>query len=92
MYRGEPLSALTSHWRREELRTNLWVVPAIEVVAAVALFAGSTLLDRAAYRGAIGIPPWVISGSSDGARQILTAISAAVITVVGVVFSIILVT
>ena len=92
MYRGVSLSALTSHWRREELRTNLWLVPAIEVVAAVALFAGSTVLDRAAYRGAIGVPSWVISGSSDGARQILTAISAAVITVVGVVFSIILVT
>lgn len=91
MYRGVSLSAL-SHWRREELRTNLWLVPAIEVVAAVGLFAGSTVLDRAAYRGAIGVPSWVISGSSDGARQILTAISAAVITVVGVVFSIILVT
>ena len=91
MYRGVSLSAL-SHWRREELRTNLWLVPAIEVVAAVGLFAGSTVLDRAAYRGAISVPSWVISGSSDGARQILTAISAAVITVVGVVFSIILVT
>jgi len=34
----------------------------------------------------------VISGTADGTRQILTAIAAAVITVVGVVFSIILVT
>jgi uncharacterized membrane protein len=85
-------SALTSHWRREDLRTNLWLVPGIEVIAAVALFAGTTLLDRAAYRGVFEVPSWVISGSADGARQILTAIAAAVITVVGVVFSIILVT
>ena len=34
----------------------------------------------------------MISGTADAARQILTAIAAAVITVVGVVFSIILVT
>jgi uncharacterized membrane protein len=74
------------------LRTNLWLIPAVEAVAAVALFAGTTLLDRAAYRGAFQVPSWVISGSADGARQILTAIAAAVITVVGVVFSIILVT
>jgi uncharacterized membrane protein len=92
MYRGALSSALTSHWRREVLRTNLWLVPAIEVVTAIVLFAGTTALDRAAYRGAISIPSWVISGSADGAREILTAIAAALITVVGVVFSIILVT
>ena len=92
MYRGVMSSALASHWRREVLRTSLWVVPAIEVVAAVVLFAVTLVLDRAAYRGAFTVPPWVISGTSDAARQILTAIAAAVITVVGVVFSIILVT
>jgi uncharacterized membrane protein len=92
MYRGVMSSALASHWRREVLRTSLWVVPAIEVVAAVGLFAITLLLDRAAYRGEFTVPPWVISGTSDAARQILTAIAAAVITVVGVVFSIILVT
>ena len=84
-------SALASHWRREVLRTSLWFVPAVEVVAAVGLFALSTVLDRAAYRGDFTVPSWVISGSADAARQILTAIAAAVITVVGVVFSIILV-
>jgi uncharacterized membrane protein len=74
------------------LRTSLWFVPAVEVLAAIGLFAVTTVLDRAAYRGGLTVPSWVISGSSDGARQILTAIAAAVITVVGVVFSIILVT
>src|SRR5579859_6405128 len=85
-------SALASHWRRETLRTSLWFVPAIEVVAAIGLFAVTTVLDRAAYHGDITIPDWVISGTADAARQILTAIAAALITVVGVVFSIILVT
>ena len=80
-----------SEWRREVLLTNLWVVPAIEVVAAAALFAITYALDLAAYDGKFALPGWTISGSPDAARQILTAIAAAIITVVGVVFSIVIV-
>src|SRR5579863_6990363 len=92
MYRGIFSAAVASHWRREVLRTSLWFVPSLEVLAAIGLFAGTLAADRAAYRGDFALPGWVISGSADAARQILTAIAAAVITVVGVVFSIILVT
>jgi uncharacterized membrane protein len=92
MYRSIFSSALSSHWRREVLRTSLWFVPSLEVVAAIGLFIGTLAADRAAYRGDFGLPGWVISGSADAARQILTTIAAAIITVVGVVFSIILVT
>ncbi len=92
MYRGVLSSRLASHWRQEVLRTSLWFVPAIEVVAAIVLFIGTLTADRAAYRGDFAVPGWVISGSADAARQILTTIAAAIITVVGVVFSIILVT
>ena len=84
--------ALHSHWRADVLRTNLWLVPGLEVLAAIVLFVITLNLDRAAYRGEFGLPSWVIVGSADAAQQILTAIAAAVITVVGVVFSIILVT
>jgi uncharacterized membrane protein len=83
---------LPSAWRREALRTNLWLVPTVEIVLAVALFAGTYALDRAAYDGTLHLPSWVISGSPDAARQILTAIAAAVITVVTLVFSITIVT
>ena len=92
MYRSLFSSALSSHWRREVLRTSLWFVPSLEVVAAIGLFIGTLAADRAAYRGEFGLPGWVISGSADAARQVLTTIAAAIITVVGVVFSIILVT
>ena len=92
MERGFFSSALASHWRREVLRTSLWFVPGVEVAAAVVLFAGTLAADRAAYHGEFTLPGWVISGSADAARQILTAVAAAIITVVGVVFSIILVT
>jgi uncharacterized membrane protein len=81
-----------SDYRREALRTNLWLVPMIEVVVALALYAGTHVLDRASYNGHVTLPSWVIAGSADAARQILTALAAAVITVVGVVFSIMIVT
>ncbi len=80
-----------SEWRQEVLRTNLWLVPAIEVVAAAVLFVCTYALDRASYDGVFRVPGWAISGSPDVARTVLTAIAAAVITVVGVVFSIVIV-
>jgi uncharacterized membrane protein len=80
-----------SEWRREVLRTNLWLVPAIEVCAAAILFVCTYTLDRAAYDGVFPVPGWAISGGPDVARTVLTAIAAAVITVVGVVFSIVIV-
>ena len=75
-------------WRRESLRTNLWLVPSLEVLLAVVVFAGTYALDRAAYHGDFTLPSFVIQNNADGARQILTTMAAAVITVVGVVFSI----
>ena len=86
------LVPLGSEWRRERLRTNLWVVPAIEVIAAIALYIGTHLVDKAAANGSLSLPSWVISGNAGDAREILTTLSAAVITVVGVVFSITIVT
>ncbi len=83
---------MPSAWRREALRTNLWLVPTLKIVLAVALFAGTYALDRAAYDGTWHLPSFVISGTADAARQILTAIAAAVITVVTLVFSITIVT
>ncbi|MFC5885153.1 DUF2254 domain-containing protein [Kitasatospora sp. CM 4170] len=83
---------LEAQWRREALRTNLWVVPMLEVLLAGLLFLATWSVDRAAHRGELVLPGWVISGTADAARQILAAIAAALITVVGVVFSIMIVT
>ena len=47
-----------------------------------------TRIDKAAADGVISLPAWLNTGGPDAARSILTAIAAAVITVVGVVFSI----
>jgi len=86
------LGAVWPQWQREELRTNLWLVPAVLILCALGLFGLTLRLDRAAYYGRFRPPSWVISGSADAARQILTSIAASVITVVGIVFSITIVT
>lgn len=79
---------LQKDWRRETLRTNLWVVPAAEAVALGVLFVITLAVDRAAYHHRIRLPSWVLSGTPDSARLILTTVAAAIITVVGIVFSI----
>jgi uncharacterized membrane protein len=83
--RGISLEA--DRWR-ERLRTNLWFVPTLEVLAAVVVFALTYTLDHALYQSGSRMPGWVLGGTPDAARQVLTAIAAAIITVVGVVFSI----
>jgi uncharacterized membrane protein len=75
-------------WRREALRTNLWLVPVMETVAVVVLFVVSYTVDRVAYDGLIRLPSWVLSGTADVARVLLATVAAAIITVVGIVFSI----
>jgi len=52
------------------------------------LFVATFEIDRAAYQGHLTLPIWMRTGSADAGRQVLIAIAAAVITVVGVVFSI----
>jgi uncharacterized membrane protein len=81
-----------SEWRREALRTNLWIVPALEVLIAICLFVGTHEIDKAASRGGLTLPSWMLFGGADAAREILASLAAAVITVVGVVFSITMVT
>src|SRR5271165_112182 len=75
-------------WRREQLRTNLWLVPIVQTLAVVLLFALTYTVDRMAYDGIIRLPSWVLNGSADSARAVLATIAAAIITVVGIVFSI----
>jgi uncharacterized membrane protein len=75
-------------WRRESLRASLWLVPTILIVVAVALFLLLYVVDRMAYDGKLDLPGWVDNGSADAARQVLTALAAAIITVIGLVFSV----
>jgi uncharacterized membrane protein len=75
-------------WRWEAVRTTFWLVPSILVVVAGILFLVTFEIDWAAYHQHVHLPFWIESGNADAAREVLTATAAAVITVVGVVFSI----
>jgi uncharacterized membrane protein len=75
-------------WRLEELRTTLWVIPSLLVVVAALLFLVTFEIDVYAYHHPNWLPTWIRTGNADSERQVLIAIAAAVITVVGVVFSI----
>ena len=75
-------------WRREALRTTFWLVPTLLVVVAGLLFVVTFEIDLAVYHRHLSLPFWLRTGSADAGRQVLSAIAAAVITVVGVVFSI----
>src|ERR1700743_817692 len=75
-------------WRREQLRTNLWLVPVLETVAVVVLFGITYAVDRLAYDGVVTLPTWGRRGTADVARLLLATVAAAIITVVGIVFSI----
>src|SRR5580658_8320492 len=75
-------------YRWEALRTTFWLVPTILIIVVTLLFVVTFLIDLAAFDHRLTLPFWVRSGSADAGRQVLIAIAAAVITVVGVVFSI----
>ncbi len=75
-------------WRRDALRTTFWVVPVLLIAVAVLLFVVTFEIDLAAYHHHLTLPWWVRTGSADAGRQVLIAIAAAIITTIGVVFSI----
>lgn len=75
-------------WRWEELRTTLWVVPSLLVVVTLLLFVATFAIDVAASHDPLLLPTWIRTGNADAERQVLIAIAAAVITTMGVVFSI----
>src|ERR1700677_4206375 len=75
-------------WRREALRTTLWFVPAILIVTAFVIFIITFSIDVGSYNHHFTLPFWLLIGTSSAARDILIAIAAAIITTVGVVFSI----
>jgi uncharacterized membrane protein len=64
------------------------VIPLLLIAVAVLLFVATFEIDLAAYHHHLTLPVWVRTGSADAGRQVLIAIAAAIITTIGVVFSI----
>ena len=75
----------------ETLRANYWLVPAVMTALAVALSFLTITVDSRLNAEAVTRIGWIYSGSSEGARSLLSAVAGSIITVAGVVFSIIIV-
>jgi uncharacterized membrane protein len=75
-------------WRGEALRTTFWLVPCLMVLVAGAAFTVTISIDLAAYHHHLSLPFWIRTGGADAGRELLIAIAAAIMTVIGVVFSI----
>ncbi|MGD0880300.1 MAG: DUF2254 domain-containing protein [Acidimicrobiales bacterium] len=85
---GRPKRSRPPSWRRDALRTTFWVVPTVLIGVAILCFVITFEIDIAAYHHHLTLPRWVNTGSADAGRQVLIAIAAAIITTIGVVFSI----
>ena len=64
------------------------MVPVLLIGVAIILFLATFEIDLAAYHHDLSLPWWVRTGGADAGRQVLIAIAAAIITTIGVVFSI----
>jgi uncharacterized membrane protein len=76
------------NWRWEALRATLWFVPTVLIFVGALIFVVTFSIDAAAYTHQIQLPSWLRNGDSQAGRDVLIAIAAAIITVIGVVFSI----
>jgi uncharacterized membrane protein len=77
---------LHRYW--EQLSGSFWFVPGLMVLLAIVLALGMTALDEANPREEVPALSGVYTGSSDGARSLLSAIAGSMISVAGITFSI----
>ena len=83
------MQKITFFWN--ELRSTFWFVPVLIIAAAISLALGLLFLDSQTEVSQEGIGRYLLTGSADSARSILTTISGAMIGIAGTVFSITLV-
>jgi uncharacterized membrane protein len=77
---------LTAHRVADRLRGSFWFVPALCALGAVVMALGLLFADR--HIEPRGLRGWLYAGSAEGARALLAALAGAVITVLGLAFSI----
>ncbi len=71
---------------RSRLNSSFWFIPALFTLGGVLLSSITQPLDRI-FQGSLDRLPTVISGGSQGAGSVLSAISGSLITVIATVFS-----
>jgi uncharacterized membrane protein len=72
----------------ETLRSTYWFLPAMMVIASIALAFASVSMDRVLQSQFHEQWGWTYTGSAEGARAVLSTIAGSMITVAATVFSI----
>jgi len=72
----------------DALRTSFWFVPALMVLASIALAYLLTSLDARLQPTELAGLGWIYTGSAEGARSMLSTIAGSMLTVAGLSFSI----
>jgi uncharacterized membrane protein len=72
----------------DSLRGSFWFLPALLTTAAIGLAAGLLTLDHRAGSDELATSLWLYAGGAEGARSLLSAVAGSIITVVGLAFSI----
>lgn len=86
MRKYEPEGSALESWV-ERMRAGLWPVPLGMMLLAVALFFAVVAWDTAGAGGWRRAVAWLRTGSGDDARNLLTTLVSAIITMSSVVFS-----
>ena len=83
---GRDVVRLANVW--DALRGSFWFLPALLTVLAAGLALGLVALDRHGGDPEPGPSLWLYAGGAEGARSLLSAVAGSIITVVGLAFSI----
>jgi uncharacterized membrane protein len=76
----------------DKVNTSYWFVPTLMAVGSVILAFTMVTVDRRASTGLIRELDWVYGGGPEGASALLGAVAGTMVTIVGLVFSLTLVT
>ncbi len=76
----------------EQLSGSFWFIPSIMVLVSIIASQMTISIDQSNIISSDQIPPWLYTGSPDGARSVLSTIAGSMISVAGVTFSITMVT
>ena len=72
----------------EVLRGSFWFLPTVLTVAAATIAIVFLAIDRSMTPPTVRALGWIYTGGAEGARSLLSTVAGAVVTVVGVAFSV----
>ncbi|HET9846532.1 MAG TPA: DUF2254 domain-containing protein [Nitrospira sp.] len=76
-------------WLWDRLRSSLWLIPSLLLTGAVGLALGMLWIDHNQVGDNTGGDLWwLYGGGAEGAREVLSTVASATVTIAGVVFSI----